>query len=171
LGQQAGECRRAERGPFAVAANLALLDVPADQLTHLLGQLAFPAGQQLVEGRTGLSPGAGDEQRIESFLQAALGARSQGMRPAPRHAEGGRKIGVIEVVAEAQLDNLALARLQLHEDAADQRPQFGLTGVVADVGRLDRRLACGIDLVTAARRLLAEASQAFVAGYRVQPRA
>ncbi len=145
--------------------------MPADQLARLFGQLAFPVGQQLIEGRTSFSPGAGNEQRIESLLQVALGAGSQGMRPAPRHAKGGRKIGVIEVAADGQLDDLTLARLQLGKDAANQHPQFGLPGRVADIGRLVRQLARGIDLVTAARRPLAEASQAFVAGHRVQPRA
>ena len=138
LGHQVGEGRRTEHSRFAVAANLALRDVPADQLARLPGQLISPVGQQLIEGRTGFSPGAGDKQCVDSFLQAAPGARSQGMRPAPRHAKGGRKIGVTEVVADAQLDNLTLARLHLGKDAANQHPQFGLPWVEADIGRFVR---------------------------------
>ena len=81
---------------------------------------------------------------------------------------------------EAQLDDLALIRLQLGETGTNQPLQFGLLGV-AYLGRLVGlvswlvvRIACmarRVSLFAGGRRRRAEPAQAFVAGHRVQPRA
>ena len=80
--QQAGKRRRAHRAPAATGTGLALPDVPDDQVARLFGQLPIPVGQQLPQHRAGLASGKRDVQRSEGFLQPALGARSQVVRPA-----------------------------------------------------------------------------------------
>ena len=47
--QQAEKRRRAQRARSVGGADLALLDVPADQVARLLGQLPIPVGQQLPQ--------------------------------------------------------------------------------------------------------------------------
>ena len=81
--QQAGKSRRAQRAPRVIGAGLALLDVPADQVARLLGQLPIPVGQQFPQHRAGLPPGKRGVQRTERFLQPTPGACGQGVRPAP----------------------------------------------------------------------------------------
>jgi hypothetical protein len=96
------------------------------------------------------------------------------MRPTPRHAKRDRKIGVIKLVPENQLDDLAFKRLQLGKDGKDQRSQFGWPGVPADVSRPIRRArwpSRRMDPLAADRRPRPGPIQAFVAGHRVQPRA
>jgi hypothetical protein len=106
---------------------MALLDVPGDQVARLLGQLSVPVGQQLSDHRAGLPPGQCGAQRTERYLQPSTGPRGQGARPAQRHAEHDSQIVVIQVVPEAQLDDLTLSRLQVGQGGADQRSQFGLS--------------------------------------------
>ena len=72
--QQAEKRRRAQRAPSVMGAGLALLDVPADQVARLLGQLPIPVGQQLPQHRAGLPSGKRDVQRTEGFLQPTAGA-------------------------------------------------------------------------------------------------
>jgi hypothetical protein len=72
--QQAGKRRRAQGAPFMMGAGLALLHVPVDQLTRLLGQLPIPVGQQFPQHRAGLPSGKRDVQRSEGFLQPTSGA-------------------------------------------------------------------------------------------------
>jgi hypothetical protein len=48
-----------------IGAGLALLDVPDDQVTRLLGQLSIPVGQQFPHHRAGLPPGKRGAQRTE----------------------------------------------------------------------------------------------------------
>lgn len=55
-------------------AGPALLDVLADQLAGLPGELTIPVGQQRTERRTVLPPGVRDEQHPEVLLQVAASA-------------------------------------------------------------------------------------------------
>jgi hypothetical protein len=87
------------------------------------------------------------------------------VRLARRHAEHDRQIAVIELVPQAQLDNLALIGLQLLNGRADQPAQLGLSGVAAAIGWLTGP----IGRRRRARR--AQSAVAFVAGHRVKPRA
>jgi len=56
------------------SADPALLDMLADQLARLPGELTIPVGQQRTERRAVLPPGARDEQRTEVLLQVAASA-------------------------------------------------------------------------------------------------
>jgi len=57
----------------------------------------------------------------------------------PGDAEHRREIGAMQVVPEAKLEDLALARSQARQRGTDPAAQFGpvgiLTGIVGDVGR------------------------------------
>ena len=81
--QQAGKCRRAQRALPVIGAGLALHKMQVDQVARPLGQPAIPVGKQFPKRRAGIPPGKRDEQRIESFLYPAAGARGQDVRPAP----------------------------------------------------------------------------------------
>ena len=119
---------------------------------------AVPVLEQQVELRAGPAPGAGHEQGAERLLQLATGARRQGVRLVPRHAEHGRQVGAVQVVPEVKLDDLAVARAQPVEGGPDEPAQFGLLRAVAGVaGRVNQ-----VDLVARSR-------VALVAGYRVEP--
>ena len=164
--QQAEKRRRAQRARSVSGADLALLDVPANEVARLLGQLPIPVGQQLPEYRAGLAPGAHDEQCPEGFLQPRAGTGGQGVRAARRHAECLGEIGAIQVVPQAQLDDLTLTRPHLGQDGTGHSPEFGLRGVAADPSRRVR-----VDLSAADPHRGAEQTLAFGAGHRVQPRA
>jgi hypothetical protein len=148
------------------SADLALLDVPADQVARLLRQLPIPVGQQLPKYRAGLAPGAHDEQCPEGFFQPRPGAGGQGVRPVRRHAEYLGEIGAIQVVPQAQLDDLTLTRLQLGQDSTGHSPELGLRGVAANTSHRVR-----VDLSTAVPHRGVEQALAFGAGHRVEPRA
>jgi hypothetical protein len=57
-----------------MGAGLALLDVPPDQVTRLLGQLPIPVDQQFPQYRAGLPPGQRGVHRTERILQPTAGA-------------------------------------------------------------------------------------------------
>jgi len=57
-----------------MGADLALLNVPDDQVSRLLGQLPIPVGQQLPQHRAGLSSGKRDVQCTEGLFQSLSGA-------------------------------------------------------------------------------------------------
>ena len=79
-----------------------------------------------------------DEQGREGFLQPATGACGQGVRPARRHAECLSQIGAMQVMPEAQLDDLTLPRPQLGQDGTGQGPEPGLRGVAVGASRRAR---------------------------------
>jgi hypothetical protein len=156
-----------------------VLDVLGDPGARLLGQLTIPAGQQRAERPAVLPLGARDEQRPQVLLQLAAGAGRQGVRLAPRHAERGRQVAVIKVMTEAQLDDLALIRIQLAQNGVDQFLQFGLLwvdylgGLGGGLGSMIRAsvMIRRASVFGRRRRIRAEPAQAFAAGHRVQPRA
>ena len=65
------------------------------------------------------------------------------MRPAQRYAEHGGEVGVVKAVPQVQLNDLALARLQLGEHGVDQPPLFGLFEITVDACQA----ICSIDRV------------------------
>lgn len=89
-----------------------MLDVLVDQVARFVGQAPIPVNQHRIKLGTRLPPGTGDEQRPEDPFQPTAGSFHQRMRPAPRHAERLCQVGVVEVVPQAQLDDLALTRRQ-----------------------------------------------------------
>ena len=127
--------RRPQRAVLAVGADVALVDVAADPLARQHGHPAVPVVEQHVELRASPAPGAGHEQDAERLLQLAAGARRQGVRLVPRHAEHGRQVGAVQVVPEVELDDLALARVQPVEGGPDEPAQFGPLRAVIGVGR------------------------------------
>ena len=66
--QQTGQDSRAQRALSMTAAGLALLHMPANQVTCLLTQLPIPVGQQFSDYRARLPPGERGPQRTERFI-------------------------------------------------------------------------------------------------------
>ena len=150
----------------AVGADIAPVDVTADPLAGQHRQPAVPAVEQQVELRASPATGAGHQQGAERLLQLATGARRQGVRLVPRHAEHGREIGALQVVPEAKLDDLALTRVQAVEGGPDQPAQFGPLGAGAGIGRRVGHLG---GLIKACLLRRAQPAVTIVAGYRVEP--
>jgi hypothetical protein len=94
-----------------MGAGPALPDVPDDQVAGVLRKLPIPVGQQLSQYGAGLPPGQRDMQGTKSFLQLSAGTFGQGVRLALRRAERDGQIVVVQVVPEAQLNDLTLTRL------------------------------------------------------------
>jgi len=82
-------------------AYFTLVDMLADQLACLNGQLPIPVGQQRVEYQAGLPAGAGDQERTKSSFEMGASMRQQGVRLAPGNDEYGRDFGFVETVPDA----------------------------------------------------------------------
>jgi hypothetical protein len=122
-----------QRAPRVIDAGLALLGVPQDQVTRLLGELPIPVRQQFPDHRAGLSSGKCSAQRTERLLQPTTGACGQDARAIHRHAERNGEIVVKQIVPEAQLYYLTLSRLHVGQDGADQLPQLGVSQITVDI--------------------------------------
>ena len=131
-----GEQGRAQLAALARAADLAVLDVPADPLAHQHGQLPVPAGQQGVEHRAGVPAGARDQQRAERSFQLAAGPGLQRVRVVAGHPQRGGQFVAVQPVHQAQLDDVPLAGIQAAERVADELAQFGLLDGAGDVDRI-----------------------------------
>src|ERR1035437_2922852 len=106
---QARQHRWAEFVTLALAADVAAVDVPVDPLAYQRRQLPVPAIQDLREIRAVLLPGTRHQQHAQRRLELAAGPRGQRVRLVTRHPENIRQIGMVELVPEVELDDLALA--------------------------------------------------------------
>jgi hypothetical protein len=161
------EQRRSQLTTLAVPADLALLYMPANPLAHEHRQLPVPARQHGVESGTRLPAGPRHDQRPEGPFQLAAGPRQQRVRVVARHSEHVGQILTLELVAQAQLDDIPLARVQPVDRVPDQFVQVRSLRLAAHAPRLGRQVG----------RLLEprgdvpgpKPPQAFVARDRVEP--
>ena len=153
-----------------LAAQRAGADVPPHLLAGRPGQLAIPAGQHVGQLDTGSLPGPGQLQRAQRGLEPGPGPGRQQVGLVTRHAQGIREVRAVELVAQAQLDDLLVAGAQPGQRGTDQLAQALLLQRGAEVGG---PLADGGDVVVPGARGVpgpAHLPAAFVAGHRVQPR-
>ena len=92
------------------------------------------------------APGAADEQHRQAGLKLLAGPRHQRVRMVAGDAEHGRDLGRLQALAQLELDDLPLARVQPGGGVLEQRAQVGalgvggrVAGVVGHVGRLVER--------------------------------
>ena len=114
-----GQRGRAQPLAHAAVAGLAGADVPGDPPAHDHGQPPVPVGEQHVQHRAGPPPGLADDQHGQGVLQpvARTGGQSQGV--VARYAEDGRQVGAVQLVPQAQFEDLPLIRVQPGQGGAD----------------------------------------------------
>ncbi len=110
--------------------------MPAQALAQRRGQLAVPALQHLVEPGAVEAPGAGDEHGPERLLEPPAGPGGERIGLAAGDAESAGEFVGGEVLAQAQLDDLALVRRQPGDRRADQFAHLGLLQVNGEAGRV-----------------------------------
>ncbi len=153
--------------PPAVAALLAELGVPVDPLAEQDVQLTVPAGHHGRQLGAGPLPGAGDQQRSQRRLEPRPGRGRQGLCLAHAHAEDVGEVLPGQVVAQVQLDDLAVAGAEPGERRAGRRAQLRPCGVRRQVNRLVGQLVRRVG--PGRQGPGTQAVAAFIAGHRIEP--
>ena len=104
--QRAQQHVRREFTALPVTADGAAPDVQADPLAQQHGQPAVPAGQHRVQFGAGVPPGAGHQQHAQRRLEVGPGPGRHYVRLVARHPEGIGQVGAVQLVTQAQLDDL-----------------------------------------------------------------
>ena len=124
-GRQVEQDGRAQLLGPSVAAGRALLDVPVDALAEQDRQPAVPAGQQGGELVALAAPGPAHQQHRQARLKLLAGPRQQRAGMVAGDAEYGRHLGRLQALAQLELDDLPLARVQPGGGVLEQRGQVG----------------------------------------------
>ena len=164
---RAREQGRRQLPPFALPADLAVLDVPADPLADQHGQLPVPAGQHRVQVGAGRATGAGHDQRAQRSFELAARPRQQRVGVVAGHPERVGEFVVVEFGDQAQLNDITFARVQPVDRGPDQLLDLDPFGLRADLGARGGNVRGLLDRGQGAPR--PDAAQAFVAGDRVEP--
>ena len=143
--QHAGEQGRGQLAALALAAGLALVDVPADPLAQQRRHLPVPPGQQAVERRAVAAAGARDDQRAEGPLQLAAGPGLQRVGVVAGHPERVGQFVVVQPLHQAELDDVLFAGVQPVDRVPDELMHLGPLDRAGHVDRFGcaRVAACG----------------------------
>ena len=166
--QHAEQHRRAELTALALAAHLAALDVPVHPLAEQDGQFAVPAREDVVQFLALLPAGAGDQQRAQRPLELGACPGRERVRVVAGHAERVGQVLAVQHVAQVQLDDLAVRRVQPGERVDHQAAQLLPFRAEFHIRLVGGHLHCRVERGGEPPR--PQAAVALVAGHRIQPR-